>query len=64
MSAGVSHVDTFDHKPALKKHAGQPLTSTGDIRDVFFRQPGTLMPSPFEFRQYGCSRTSRGTRTS
>ena len=48
MSGGVSHVDTFDPKPALTKYAGQPLTGKGD---VVVRQgnPGPLMPSPFSF---------------
>lgn len=52
MSGGVSHVDTFDPKPALRKYAGQPLTGKGD---VIVRQghPGPLMPSPFTFRRYG-----------
>jgi hypothetical protein len=53
MSAGVSHIDTFDHKPALAKHHGEPLTGQGNITDVFFRQPGQLMQSPFKFQQYG-----------
>ena len=55
MSAGVSHVDTFDHKPELAKRQGQPLTGEGMIEDVFFRKPGVLMPSPFRFRQHGDS---------
>src|ERR1051326_6596511 len=52
MSGGVSHLDTFDPKPALQKCAGQPLTGKGD---VVVRQgnPGPLMPSPFSFRKYG-----------
>src|SRR3954452_4839333 len=52
MSGGVSHLDTFDPKPALQKYAGQPLTGKGD---VVVRQgnPGPLMPSPFTFRKYG-----------
>ena len=53
MSAGVSHIDTFDYKPALAKYHGQPLTARGNITDVFFRQPGNLMQSPFKFQQYG-----------
>lgn len=53
MSAGVSHIDTFDHKPALAKYHGQPLSGQGNITDVFFRQPGKLMQSPFKFKQYG-----------
>ena len=52
MSGGVSHLDTFDPKPALSKYAGQPLTGKGD---VVVRQghPGPLMPSPFTFKKYG-----------
>src|ERR1700676_2339671 len=54
MSGGVSHLDTFDPKPALEKYAGQPLSGKGD---VVVRQgnPGPLMPSPFTFKQYGQS---------
>lgn len=53
MSAGVSHVDTFDHKPELARFDGKPLEGQGNITDVFFRQPGKLMRSPFKFQQYG-----------
>jgi hypothetical protein len=56
MSGGVSHVDTFDPKPALAKYAGQPLD--GKVAgDVIVRQglPGPLMPSPFAFKKYGQS---------
>jgi hypothetical protein len=54
MSGGVSHMDTFDPKPALSKFAGQPLTGKGE---VVVRQghPGPLMPSPFTFKKYGQS---------
>jgi len=52
MSGGVSHLDTFDPKPALAKYAGQPLTGKGEIV-VRQGNPGPLMPSPFEFRKYG-----------
>ena len=54
MCGGVSHVDTFDPKPMLRKYAGQPLTGKGEI---VVRQgyPGPLMPSPFTFRRYGQS---------
>jgi len=54
MSGGVSHIDTFDPKPALKKYAGQPLTGKGE---VVVRQgnPGPLMPSPFKFSKHGQS---------
>lgn len=54
MSGGVSHMDTFDPKPALARYAGQPLSGKGD---VIVRQghPGPLMPSPFSFRRHGQS---------
>ena len=56
MSGGVSHVDTFDPKPALAKYAGQPLDDKV-AGDVIVRQghPGPLMPSPFAFKKYGKS---------
>jgi hypothetical protein len=52
MSGGVSHMDTFDPKPALNKFAGEPLTGKGE---VVVRQghPGPLMPSSFTFKKYG-----------
>src|SRR5215510_1369524 len=52
MSGGVSHIDTFDPKPALEKYAGQPLTGKGEIV-VRQGDPGPLMPSPFSFRKHG-----------
>ncbi len=52
MSGGVSHVDTFDYKPMLEKHHGEPLTGRGPVR---VRQgfPGPLMRSPFRFERRG-----------
>ncbi len=54
MSGGVSHVDTFDPKPALTRYAGQPLDTHVD-GNIVVRQgyPGPLMPSPFSFDRYG-----------
>jgi hypothetical protein len=53
---GISHVDTFDHKPELERQHGQELTGKGPI-DTFFAQPGKLMKSPFVFKQHGqCGR--------
>jgi hypothetical protein len=51
---GVSHVDTFDYKPDLEKHHGQPLTGKGPL-DPFFGKPGQLMKSPYAFRKHGQS---------
>jgi hypothetical protein len=53
-AGGVSHVDTFDHKPELAKFHGRELTDKGKI-DTFFGQPGRLMKSPFAFRRRGKS---------
>ncbi len=49
---GVSHVDTFDHKPELEKHDGQALAGKG-TPDTFFGKPGNLMKSPYAFRKRG-----------
>lgn len=48
MEGGPSGVDLFDPKPELQKRDGERI----DI-DVFFGDPGPLMKSPFEFKQYG-----------
>ena len=52
LNGGPSHVDTFDPKPALSRHAGKPLPS-GKLRTE--RKTGNAFPSPFTFRQYGQS---------
>ena len=54
MSGGVSHLDTFDPKPALARYAGEPLEGKVD-GSIVVRQgfPGPLMPSPFTFQKYG-----------
>ncbi|MCA9173371.1 MAG: DUF1501 domain-containing protein [Planctomycetales bacterium] len=51
MWGGPSHVDLFDPKPELQKHAGQQLkgASVGVQRE----QLGTLLGSPFKFSQHG-----------
>jgi hypothetical protein len=52
MNGGPSHVDTFDPKPVLEKHAGQAppaATMTGRPKN------GKLMPSPFSSRPHGQS---------
>src|SRR5262245_19224188 len=48
-NGGPSHVDTFDPKPALAKHAGQRLPSTL----LTERKTGAAFPSPFKFQKYG-----------
>ena len=49
---GVSHVDTFDYKPDLKRFEGRELLGKGKV-ETFFGRPGRLMSTPFRFRQYG-----------
>jgi hypothetical protein len=49
---GVSHIDSFDHKPELIARDGQECKKQFD---TFFAQPGNLMKSPFQFNRYGRS---------
>lgn len=48
MEGAPSGVDLFDPKPELQKNHGKKI----DI-NVFFGNPGPLMKSPFQFKQYG-----------
>ncbi len=51
---GMSHIDSFDHKPELTKRHGKPLGS--DTKpDVFFGQVGLLRKPDWEFKQRGKS---------
>src|SRR5207249_7791047 len=52
MNGGPSHVDTFDPKPMLTKHHGQPLPYSNLPTE---RRTGTAYKSPFEFKKYGQS---------
>jgi hypothetical protein len=53
MSGGVSHLDSFDPKPLLKRMAGKPMPVK--VERTVFNQNGNIFPSPFEFRQYGAA---------
>ena len=48
MEGAPSAMDTFDPKPELTKRDGQKIQI-----DVFNGNPGPLMKSPFQFKQYG-----------
>ncbi len=52
LNGGPSQVDTFDPKPALEKYHGQPIP--GDYPKAK-QEKGTLLRSPFSFKQYGQS---------
>ena len=53
MSGGVSHVDSFDPKPALKKLHGKPMPMK--VERTQFNRNGQVMASPFEFARCGQS---------
>ena len=53
MSGGVSHVDTFDPKPRLRRDHGKPMPVP--VRPTMFNQNGNIMASPWEFRNRGQS---------
>ncbi len=50
LNGGSSHLDTFDHKPILKKFAGKELP-TGNLKTE--RKTGAAFPSPYSFKKYG-----------
>ncbi len=54
MNGGPSQVDTFDPKPALAKHHGEPYTGNAKVGSNG-RAVGHLMQSPFEFKKHGQS---------
>jgi hypothetical protein len=55
MNGGQSQVDTYDYKPALEKHHGQPMPKLDSKTGFFVNQVGGLMKSPFKFAQHGQS---------
>lgn len=52
MCGGMSHLDSFDYKPALEKYHGKPLPST-EQPETFFGQVGLLRKNDWAFRQRG-----------
>jgi uncharacterized protein (DUF1501 family) len=53
MDGGLSHVDSFDHKPLLEKENGQPLKVADKKEDITGRTTPNVMASPWTFRRYG-----------
>ncbi len=53
MSGGVSHVDSFDPKPELKKRHGQGMPVP--VKPTMFNDNGNIMASPWESRPRGQS---------
>jgi hypothetical protein len=54
MNGGPSHVDTFDHKPALTRYHNTPYRGDTPVGSNG-RPIGHLMQTPFTFRNYGRS---------
>ncbi len=52
MCGGVSHIDTFDPKPALDRWHGKPLPVEGEIQ-VQQGYPGPILRSPYRFQKCG-----------
>ena len=50
---GPSHLDTFDPKPLLDRDHGKPFP--GQKPRVTFAKTGTLLKSPWKFKQHGKS---------
>jgi hypothetical protein len=55
MDGGVSQVDSFDPKPRLDRDAGKDPRSLFKVDATQFNNVGTVLPSPWKFRQYGAS---------
>ena len=52
MSGAASQVDTFDYKPLLLKRNGEKFDPGGKV-ELFQSEPGPVMQSPWEWKQYG-----------
>lgn len=52
MSGAASHLDLWDHKPALEKHHGEK-SDFGEHVEAFQNGLGPWMKSPFAFQSYG-----------
>ncbi|MFP6612934.1 MAG: DUF1501 domain-containing protein [Pirellulales bacterium] len=51
---GMSHIDSYDYKPALTEMHGKSL-KTNEKPDIFFGQVGLLRKNDWEFKQRGQS---------
>jgi hypothetical protein len=51
MSGGVSHIDSFDPKPLLERHAGKPPPVM--VARTQFNDNGVVQPAHWAFKQHG-----------
>src|SRR5437870_8704626 len=54
MSGAASQCDTFDYKPELIQRTGRPF-DPGEKVELFQSVPGSIMKSPWEWKQRGQS---------
>jgi len=54
MSGAASQCDTFDYKPELIKRSGEKFDPGGKV-ELFQSEPGAVMKSPWDWKQYGQS---------
>jgi hypothetical protein len=53
LDGGLSHLDSFDHKPRLNQDHGKPLQVAGKKEDITGRTTNAILGSPFAFQRYG-----------
>ncbi|MBX3452883.1 MAG: DUF1501 domain-containing protein, partial [Planctomycetaceae bacterium] len=54
LTGSPPHLDLYDYKPELVKHHGKETQGANTIKP-FFGKRGTVMKSPWNFKQYGRS---------
>jgi hypothetical protein len=55
LDGGLSHLDSFDHKPRLNQDHGKPLPVAGKKEDITGRTTNAILGCPFPFQRYGRS---------
>jgi len=55
LDGGLSHIDSYDHKPLLFRDDGKPLPESIRRPKFTFAPQGTILKSPWRFAQIGAS---------
>src|SRR3954463_5050980 len=55
LDGGLSQVDSYDYKPLLQRDDGKPLPASIAKPKFTFAPTGSLLKSPFKFKQWGRS---------
>jgi hypothetical protein len=55
LGGGLSHIDSFDYKPALEKYHDKEMPQSFGKADAFFGRVGRLHKSHFRFEHHGSS---------